>query len=38
MPVKSLVNFPDVLAMMSDKLDLTISWDAFIAQQADVMN
>ena len=37
--VKSLVNFPDVLAMMSEKLDLTIKiGDAFIAQQVDVMN
>lgn len=37
--VKSLVNFPDVLTMMNDKLDLTIKLgDAFIAQQADVMN
>ena len=37
--VKSLVNFPDVLGMMSDKLDLTVKLgDAFIDQQADVMN
>jgi Protein of unknown function (DUF3300) len=37
--VKSLVNFPDVLAMMSDKIDMTVKLgDAFIAQQADVMN
>ena len=37
--VRSLVNFPEVLAMMSEKLDLTIKLgDAFIAQQADVMN
>ena len=37
--VRSLVNFPDVLTMMSEKLDLTIKiGDAFIAQQADVMN
>ena len=37
--VKSLVNFPDVLAMMSEKLDLTIKvGDAFIEQQKDVMN
>lgn len=37
--VKSLVNFPQVMAMMSEKLDLTIKLgDAFIAQQADVMN
>src|SRR5262249_60404186 len=37
--VKSLVNFPQVLAMMSEKLDLTTQiGDAFISQQADVMN
>jgi hypothetical protein len=37
--VKSLLNFPEVLGMMSEKLDLTIKLgDAFIAQQADVMN
>lgn len=37
--VKSLVNFPEVLSMMSEKLDLTIKLgDAFIAQQNDVMN
>ena len=37
--VKSLVNFPDQLSMMSEKLDLTIKiGDAFIEQQADVMN
>ncbi len=37
--VKSLVNFPDVLGLMSDKLDLTVKLgDAFIDQQADVMN
>jgi hypothetical protein len=37
--VKSLVNFPDVLSMMSDKLDLTQKLgDAFLAQQKDVMN
>ncbi|HEX4796095.1 MAG TPA: DUF3300 domain-containing protein [Humisphaera sp.] len=36
---KSLVNFPSVLAMMSEKLDWTIKLgDAFIGQQADVMN
>jgi hypothetical protein len=36
--VKSLVNFPDVLAMMSDNLDTTIKLgDAFLAQQADVL-
>jgi hypothetical protein len=37
--VKSLVQFPDVLKMMSDNLDTTVKiGDAFIAQQADVMN
>ena len=37
--VKSIVNFPDVLTMMSEKLDLTVKLgDAFISQQADVMN
>ena len=37
--VKSLVNFPDVLAMMSEKLDLTQKLgDAFLAQQKDVMD
>lgn len=36
--VKSLVNFPDVLTMMSEKLELTIKiGDAFLAQQADVL-
>lgn len=36
--VKSLVNFPDVLAMMSDKLDWTQQLgDAFIGQQKEVM-
>lgn len=36
--VKSLVGFPDVLAMMSDKLDITTQLgDAFISQQKDVM-
>ena len=36
--VKSLVNFPDVLTMMSEKLDLTQKvGDAFLAQQKDVM-
>ena len=36
--VKSLVNFPDVLAVMSEKLDLTQKLgDAFLAQQKDVM-
>lgn len=37
--VKSLVNFPQVLTMMSDKLDWTQKLgDAFLAQQQDVMN
>ena len=37
--VKSLVNFPQVLTMMSDKLDLTQKLgDAFLNQQKDVMN
>ncbi len=37
--VKSLVNFPDVLAMMNDKLDLTVKLgDAFLASQKDVMD
>ena len=37
--VKSLVNFPQILAMMSEKLDLTVKLgDAFLEQQADVMN
>ncbi len=36
--VKSLVNFPDVLDMMSQKLDWTQKLgDAFLAQQKDVM-
>jgi hypothetical protein len=36
--VKSLVNFPDVLSMLSDKLDWTQKLgDAFIGQQKDVM-
>ncbi len=36
--VKSLVNFPDVLAMMSDKLDWTQKvGDAFLAQEKDVL-
>jgi hypothetical protein len=36
--VKSLVNFPDVLAMMSEKLEWTQKLgDAFLAQQKDVM-
>lgn len=37
--VKSLVNFPDVLSMMSEKLDWTTKLgDAFIAQQKGVMD
>jgi hypothetical protein len=37
--VKSLVNFPQVLAMMSEKLDWTQKLgDAFLAQQKDVMD
>lgn len=36
--VKSLVNFPQVLQMMSEKLDLTQKvGDAFLAQQKEVM-
>lgn len=36
--VKSLINFPQVLSMMSEKLDLTQKLgDAFLAQQKDVM-
>jgi len=36
--VKSLVNFPDVLAMMSQNLDVTVKLgDAFLAQQAELM-
>ncbi len=36
--VKSLVNFPPALAMMSEKLDLTVKiGDAFIGQQKDVI-
>lgn len=36
--VKSLVNFPEVLAMMSERLDWTQKLgDAFLAQQKDVM-
>ena len=36
--VKSLVNFPQVLAMMSEKLDWTQKvGDAFLAQEKDVM-
>jgi Protein of unknown function (DUF3300) len=37
--VKSLVNFPRVLSMMSEKLDwMTKLGDAFMAQQKDVMD
>jgi hypothetical protein len=37
--VKALVPFPEVLAMMSDKLDWTQKLgDAFVAQESDVMN
>ena len=37
--VKSMVNFPQVLAMMSEKLDWTQKLgDAFLAQQKDVMD
>ena len=37
--VKSLVNFPQVLTMMNEKLDWTQKLgDAFLAQQKDVMN
>src|SRR5215813_2227310 len=37
--VKSLVNFPQVLAMMSEKLDVTQKLgDAFLAQQKDVLD
>lgn len=37
--VKSLVNFPQVLSMMSEKLDWTTGLgDAFLAQQKDVMD
>lgn len=36
--VKSLVNFPKVLAMMSDQLDTTVQLgNAFLAQQQDVL-
>jgi hypothetical protein len=36
--VKSLLNFPEVLGMMSEKIDLTQRvGDAFLAQQQDVM-
>jgi hypothetical protein len=37
--VKSLVNFPEVLAMMNEKLDWTIKLgDAFLASEKDVMD
>jgi hypothetical protein len=37
--VKSLINVPDQLALMSEKLDMTTKLgDAFIAQQTDVLN
>ena len=37
--VRSLVNFPDVLSMMSEKLDMTQKLgDAFLAQQKEVMD
>jgi uncharacterized membrane protein YgcG len=37
--VKSLVNFPQVLAMMNEKLDWTIKLgDAFLASEKDVMD
>ena len=37
--VKALVPFPDVLSMMSERLDWTqMLGDAFLAQEADVMN
>lgn len=37
--VKSLVNFPDVLAMMSENLSTTVKiGDAFIGQQKEVMD
>jgi hypothetical protein len=37
--VKALVNFPSVLAMLSQKLDLTTKLgDAFLEQKEDVMN
>src|SRR5262249_12842035 len=37
--IKALVQFPDVLKMMSDQLDWTQKLgDAFLAQQDDVMN
>jgi uncharacterized membrane protein YgcG len=37
--VKSLVNFPSILSMMSQKLDITTKLgDAFLSQQKDVMD
>ena len=37
--VKALVPFPEVLAMMSEKLDWTqMLGEAFLAQQPDVMD
>jgi hypothetical protein len=37
--VKSLVNFPDILSMMNEKLDMTQKLgDAFLAQQKEVMD
>lgn len=37
--VKSMVNFPEQLTAMSDKLDLTLKiGNAFLEQQADVLN
>jgi hypothetical protein len=37
--VKSMINFPTVLASMSDKLDVTTKiGDAFLAQEGDVMS
>jgi len=37
--IKSLVNFPQVLAMMNEKLDLTQRLgDAFLAQQKDILD
>ena len=37
--MKSLINFPDILSNMSEKIDITIKLgDAFIEQQADVLN
>jgi hypothetical protein len=37
--VKSLVNFPQILTMMSEKLDWTLKLgDAFLAQQKEVMD